>query len=93
MNHSGDWTGVVGALINGEYPLSLSQWNYDLERDHLIDFVSVGSARLQLAFMPQPEEFDVGLFLRPFTHESWMAILGASAVIFAVIVLPYLVLR
>ena len=32
FNCSGQWGGVMGSVINGDYPLSLSHWIFNIER-------------------------------------------------------------
>ena len=40
----------------------------------MLDFVLTYTDRLLLALTPQPPEFDIQLFLRPFTGDSWQGI-------------------
>ena len=73
-NSSGVWGGVMGDVINRKYHLSLSMWVWNVERTDLIDFSPVLSNFYQLALTPQPPPVDTGLFIRPFTTDSWTAI-------------------
>ena len=60
--------------------MSLSPWNWYLERIPLLDFVPAMKDNEVLAVIPKPPEFDLGLFIRPFTKDSWIGI-GAMLVI------------
>ncbi len=91
-NCSGTWAGIMGDVINGVYPVSLSEWNYRIERNELLDFVSLThSDNMQLVLTPQPAEVDTGLFIRPFTDEAWKAILGMTVIIITVLLIPYFI--
>lgn len=59
-NLSGTWSGVMGDVVNGKYPLSLSQWYYISERYGLLDFVTTAADHQELALTPQPPEVDTG---------------------------------
>ena len=40
-NISGNWSGVMGDVVSGKYPMSLNAWNWILERNYFLDFVPV----------------------------------------------------
>ena len=43
-----------------------------------------------LALSPQPPVVDFGLFIRPFQREAWVLVVTATAIIIAIIFIPYL---
>ena len=71
FNKSGIWGGVMGSIINGDYPISLSQWVWNSDRYNLVDFISTCSDNFLLALTPKPPDVDTGLFIRPFTNDAW----------------------
>ncbi len=91
FNFSGTWVGVLGDVINGHHPVSLSAWFYVAERDPLIDLVVTHIERPKLILTPKPAEFDPGLFVRPFTDESWDAIFLVAGLIAAALLVTYLI--
>ena len=74
--------------------MSISSWFWSLERNSLMDFVSVGGNGFYvLALTPQAAELDFGLFIRPFQEEAWYWVLGLSTfIIIIIMVVPYLFL-
>ena len=90
-NLSGVWGGVFGSVVNGLHTMSLSQWYYIYERNDLCDFVITTADYRHLALTPQPPEVDTGLFIRPFTDDSWLAILGMTLVIAFFIATPFFI--
>ena len=64
FNKSGIWGGVMGSIINGDYMISLSAWDWNFDRYGLMDFFSISSDSLLLAWTPKPPEVDNGLFIR-----------------------------
>ena len=70
-NKSGIWGGAMGGVINGDYPMSLSQWVWIADRYNLVDFISTSSDYFLLALTPKPPEIDYGLFIRCFTDDAW----------------------
>ena len=73
---SGEWKGVMGDVINGNYMFSLNSWIWFLERDPLLDFVPVSKEKSVLTYIPKPPKVDYSLFIRPFRFETWRAIIG-----------------
>ena len=63
-NLSGEWKGVMGDVVSGKYHVSLSAWNWIIERNSFLDFVPVVKDRQILAVIPKPPEVDPGLFIR-----------------------------
>ena len=45
FNRSGNWSGVMGNVIEGGYDLSLSSWYWLHERAHLMAFTPVAWTR------------------------------------------------
>ena len=74
-NVNGTWGGVVGAIVNGDYPLCLSFWTNTYSRIGMMDFVIMGpGVQYVMAFVPQLPKYDTGLFIRPFTNNVWIVI-------------------
>ena len=65
---SGNWTGVMGDVITGRYPMSLNSWVWRLERNPILDFVSVVRDNEILVMTPNRPEFDLFLYIRPFRY-------------------------
>ena len=63
-NQSGEWKGVMGDIVSGKHSVSLSAWNWIIERDSFLDFVPVVKDRQILSVIPKPPEVDPGLFIR-----------------------------
>ena len=63
---SGNWTGVMGDVITGRYPMSLNSWLWPLERDPILDHVSVVRDNEILVMTPKAPLFDLLLYIRPF---------------------------
>ena len=57
------------------YDISLSSWAWTVERNDLLDFLGVSPRKMVLLWTPNNPETDFELFTRPFTNESWTAIL------------------
>ena len=74
-NLSGDWTGVMGDVVEGKYPLSLSAWSWMIERNGFLDFVPIIKENLLLSIVPQQPKVDLTLFIRPFRPETWHGVL------------------
>ena len=71
VNMSGVWGGAMGSVVNGDYPISLSQWVWTVNRYGLLDFVSTSADTFLCVLTPKPPEVDTGLFIRPFTDDAW----------------------
>ena len=92
-NRSGVWGGVMGGVINGQFDMSLSAWQWVFNRVELVSFTTVVRQRSQLVLTPQPPKVDVLLYIRPFTDESWGAIGAIMVVMLVCLIFPYLVVR
>ena len=72
FNRSGTFRGVVGSIKNADYMFNTAGWRWKLERYEIMDFVGMQINRGVLVTSPKPPNFDLGLFVRPFTHRSWI---------------------
>ena len=59
-NKSGVWKGVMGDVLTGKYQLSLSAWNWLIERDSFLDFVPIVKDFQIMAVVPSPPKVDPG---------------------------------
>ena len=75
----------MGDVVTGKYHLSLSSWNWIVERNSFLDFVPVIKDREILAVVPSPPEVDAGLFTRPFRNDTWQGI--GLMILFGIILL------
>ena len=90
MDDNGVWTtGPMGAVTKGEYHMSISSYSWTIQRNGLVDFVSMGGKAFVLALTPQPAELDFGLFIRPFQEEAWLLVLAFVLMISITIAVPY----
>jgi hypothetical protein len=55
MNLSGEWGGVMGGVIKGEYDLSISSWGRNVDRSHLMTFSSVVPVKEVLVLTPKKQ--------------------------------------
>ena len=92
-NKSGVWGGVMGNIVNGKYMMSLSAWVWNFEREDLADFVPVLSDQILLAITPKYPNYDLTLFIRPFTNEAWKYIGITIIVIIVLIIGPYWIIN
>ena len=88
-NKSGTFSGVLGGIINDEYPLSLSHWIMTSTRLEMMDYVISAPERAVLMLTPQNPEVDLGLFIRPFQNEAWLASLGILVVVVVMVLVPF----
>jgi hypothetical protein len=65
-NLSGNWSGVMGDVVKGKYPISLSAWSWMPERNYFLDFVPIIKENFVLSIVPQQPKVDLTLFIRPF---------------------------
>jgi hypothetical protein len=84
------WAGVMGNVITGEYDFSLCTWEWTFERFDLMSMTPVLTGGAVLALTPKNPEIDLGLFIRPFTKESWGAIGLMIIAALICILLPYI---
>ena len=71
-NRSGTFEGVFGAIVNGEYMLNTAEWVWILDRYELVDFISMYTNGYVLLSSPKATNFNMRLFIRPFTSKSWI---------------------
>jgi hypothetical protein len=71
MNLTGDWGGTMGSVVTRKYDLSMSPWVRNVDRNSLLTFAPCVPTRTVLVVTPKNPETDFGLFVRPFTNESW----------------------
>ena len=64
LTKGGVWGGVMGSIVNGDYMVSLSAWDWNYKRYGLMDFFSISSDSYLLALTPKPPKVDNGLFIR-----------------------------
>ena len=75
FNLSGEWSGVMGDVVNGKHEIALSMWLWNEKRHDIVDLITfTWDYRLSFLVVKQPT-FDPGLFLRPFTDLSWFLII------------------
>jgi hypothetical protein len=73
-NRSGKWGGVMGGIINAKYDMSLSSWIRTTQNSDMMYSVTIISTNDLIVWTPTNQEMDFGLFVRPFSPESWLAI-------------------
>jgi hypothetical protein len=87
-NLSGEWGGVLGDVIMSKYDLNLAGWAWPVVGYGLISCVNIASITNVLIWTPKTKETDFGLFVRPFTGDSWIAIFSTTtltAIVIAVV--------
>ena len=72
---------------------SISNWLWTLNRDPFIDFIPVDYGNTVLALTPKRKALDFQLFIRPFTHQAWIAILITTSVCFTTLIIPYIFVK
>ena len=72
---NGTYGGVIGDVYSKKYDLTISTWQWFLERDSIADFVPVNKNREVLAKKSGRSATDFGLYMRVFTYDSWISIL------------------
>jgi hypothetical protein len=86
-NVNGTWGGVVGDVVNGDYPLCLSFWTNTYSRIGMMDFVIMGEGvQYVMALIPQLPKYDTGLFTRPLRNNVWITIGVISFIVVACII-------
>ena len=85
FNLSGDWGGVMGNVVTGKYDVSISAWDWNLERSNVVQYVLVTKNNKILVWEPKNPKIDFGIFLRPITSESWVAILVTTCLTLSLI--------
>jgi hypothetical protein len=81
FNHSGIWGGVMGKIVNAKYDMTISDWAWLRERYGLMSFVTVNTYTDIIMWTSTNMEIDFGLLVRPFSPESWLAIVSLYAII------------
>jgi hypothetical protein len=74
QNHSGKWGGVLGGIINGKYDMSLSAWVMMTKRYETMSFVLIVTTNDLIVWTQTKHEIDFGLYVCPFSPDSWVAI-------------------
>lgn len=90
---SGVWKGVMGDVVLGKYPLSISSWRWFLKRDPFLDFVPILKDKTVLAVIPKPPEVDPGLFIRPFRDDTWEGIGIMSVIGILILIIPWILIK
>ena len=87
-NVNGTWGGVVGDVVNGDYPLCLSFWTNTYSRIGMMDFVIMGpGVQYVMALVPQLPKYDTGLFVRPLTNNVWIVIGIISLIVISCVII------
>lgn len=73
-NLSGEWSGVMGNVVNGKFPFSLNHWYWLPERHQVLDFVLIDWGFNIIAVSGIKSSFEPTLFLKPFQSSTWVAI-------------------
>ena len=61
FNLSGEWSGVVGDVVTGKYPMSFSTFYWTLERDRVVDCsVVIGWGNMISNVVLQTPQIDTG---------------------------------
>ena len=89
FDKSGNWSGVMGSVVNNAVMMSVSAWAITYPRLNVIDFVVVGSKQEYLAYTPDKLDFDLTFFLRPFQRDSWIVIGFLIILVLLSNLLPY----
>ena len=94
FNLSGEWSGVMGDVITGKYPFSLSTWLSTSPRDDVGDFSVIVDYDKYVAYLSlKPPKIDPGLFIRPFTNATWLVILAMFLTQFILFILPPILMK
>lgn len=80
----------MGGVVSGEYPLSLSLWINNPPRSEICEILSCYTDRPVLAVVNRPPEVDLGLFIRPFRDEAWVATLALTVGLIVIMLVPFL---
>ena len=87
-NANGTWGGVVGDVVNGDYPLCLSFWTNTYSRIGMMDFVIMGQGvQYVMALVPQLPKYDTGLFIRPLTTNVWIMLGIISLIVISCVII------
>lgn len=82
FNLTGQWEGVMGAVVTGKHPMSISGWAMYPQRSQILDWCpTLFYSSTLLAMKNQPSSFDFALYVRPFSRHSWFAILTSISIL------------
>ncbi|XP_063867890.1 glutamate receptor ionotropic, delta-2-like isoform X2 [Scylla paramamosain] len=86
---NGTWVGQLGMVKRGEVDFALGPFAFNWERYHYAcEFTQPIFIDYESVFMRRPRiETDLFAFVRPFTWEVWLCLLGALALIWLALVL------
>ena len=87
--HNRTWKGVMGSVIRGDSHMSGLAWIRNPRRSMHLDYINFLSDRLILAVTPKPPAVDIGLFIRPFRTDAWIAIIIVFALNLLCLSLPF----
>ena len=75
FNISGEWGGVMGNVILGNYDVSVNYWIMALQRMELMDHVRLyKSDPIAILFKPVSVDMDWKFYYRPFENNLWIGI-------------------
>ena len=69
---NGTLMGLFGNMASGKFESSLNGYSFLKSRGDYFDYASFSQRHTVLVFIQQPPPIDFGLFIRPFTIESWI---------------------
>ena len=76
-NLSGNWSGVMGDVVTGKYPIGLSTWRWTIERHIVGDFNVILSWDYKKSYLVlQRPQIDPEFFTRSFSNLSWLYIIS-----------------
>lgn len=74
-NLSGNWSGLMGDVVTGRYPIGLSTWRWTIERHIVGDFNVILSSDYKTSYLVlQRPQMDPEFFTRSFSNLSWIFI-------------------
>ena len=74
-NTSGDWGGVMGNIVLGNYEVSVCYWIQFLDRVNFLDHAMVFKNNpIILLMKPDSEKIDLAFYTRPFERKLWIGI-------------------
>ncbi|KAJ8299271.1 hypothetical protein KUTeg_023331 [Tegillarca granosa] len=78
----GVWNGMIQEVINGNATLGMGAISITSEREKVIDFsLGVMTTGVNMLISKPKEHSSIFQFMKPFSLELWMAIVGASFVV------------
>ncbi|ESO97500.1 hypothetical protein LOTGIDRAFT_103475, partial [Lottia gigantea] len=80
--NGGVWDGMVGEIISGNATLAMGAISITSQRETAIDFsLGVLTTGVNILVLMPDDHYTIFQFLKPFSLELWMAILGSSVVV------------